>query len=62
MGGRGSTTRRGAGRRTTRPLGAWNGYWGWAPGPIVVRPVYAPALVAFFGALVGVSVTVGNRS
>jgi hypothetical protein len=24
------------------------GYWGWAPGPIVVRPYYAPALVAFF--------------
>ncbi len=24
-------------------------YWGWAPGPFVVRPVYAPALVAFFG-------------
>jgi len=23
--------------------------WAWAPGPIVVRPVYAPALVAFFG-------------
>ena len=23
--------------------------WGWAPGPIVVRPIYAPALVAFLG-------------
>ena len=23
--------------------------WGWLPGPIVVRPVYAPALVAFVG-------------
>jgi hypothetical protein len=23
--------------------------WGWAPGPVVFRPVYAPALVAFFG-------------
>jgi len=23
--------------------------WAWAPGPVVVRPVYAPALVAFFG-------------
>jgi hypothetical protein len=22
--------------------------WAWAPGPIIVRPVYAPALVAFF--------------
>jgi hypothetical protein len=31
-------------------------FWAWAPGPIVVRPVYAPALVAFFG----VSVSVGH--
>jgi hypothetical protein len=23
--------------------------WAWAPGPVVVTPVYAPALVAFFG-------------
>lgn len=23
--------------------------WGWCPGPIAVRPVYAPALVAFIG-------------
>jgi len=30
--------------------------WAWAPGPIVVRPVYAPALVGFFG----VSVSVGR--
>ena len=32
--------------------GRWvwlNGYWAWAPGPRVVRPVYAPALVAFVG-------------
>ncbi len=36
-------------------------YWGWAPGPIVARPVYSPALVAFFGGGgVGVSVSVGN--
>jgi hypothetical protein len=35
-----------------------DGYWAWAPGPLVVRPVYAPALVAFFGAP-GVRVTVG---
>ncbi|HVN84570.1 MAG TPA: DUF6600 domain-containing protein [Candidatus Binatia bacterium] len=31
--------------------GRWvyvDSYWAWAPGP-VVRPVYAPALVAFFG-------------
>jgi hypothetical protein len=41
--------------------GRWvfiDGYWAWAPGPLVVRPVYAPALVAFFGAP-GVRVTVG---
>jgi uncharacterized protein DUF6600 len=41
--------------------GRWvnvDGYWAWAPGPIVARPVYAPALVAFFGAP-GVRVTVG---
>jgi len=31
-------------------------FWGWAPGPVVVRPVYAPALVAFFG---GPSLRVG---
>jgi hypothetical protein len=24
-------------------------YWGWVPGPMVVRPVYAPALVGFVG-------------
>jgi hypothetical protein len=24
-------------------------HWGWVPGPMVVRPVYAPALVAFVG-------------
>ncbi|MDD5329684.1 MAG: hypothetical protein PHX38_06740 [Sulfuricella sp.] len=43
--------------------GRWvfiNGFWAWAPGPVVVRPVYAPALVAFFsvgrgGVLVGTS-------
>jgi hypothetical protein len=40
----------------------WNdGYWGWAPGPIAVRPVYAPALVAFFGGpRLGLSVVVGS--
>ena len=32
--------------------------WAWAPGPVVVRPVYAPALVAFFGAP-GVRITIG---
>ncbi|HUF94183.1 MAG TPA: DUF6600 domain-containing protein [Candidatus Limnocylindria bacterium] len=33
--------------------GRWvfvNGAWAWAPGPRVARAVYAPALVAFFGA------------
>ncbi|HTO06453.1 MAG TPA: DUF6600 domain-containing protein [Myxococcota bacterium] len=33
--------------------GRWvsvGGYWGWAPGPLVARPYYSPALVAFYGA------------
>ena len=25
------------------------GYWGWVPGPVAARPVYAPALVAWVG-------------
>jgi hypothetical protein len=32
--------------------GRWvwlGGVWAWAPGPVVVRPAYAPALVAFLG-------------
>jgi len=32
--------------------GRWahfDGYWGWVPGPVMRRPVYAPALVAFVG-------------
>jgi hypothetical protein len=32
--------------------GRWafvGGVWGWAPGPVAVRPIYAPALVAFVG-------------
>ncbi len=33
--------------------------WGWCPGPVAVRPVYAPALVAFVGGGVGVSVGFG---
>jgi hypothetical protein len=32
--------------------------WCWVPGPVVVRPVYAPALVAFVGGG-GVSVSIG---
>jgi hypothetical protein len=44
--------------------GRWvnvGGFWAWAPGPVLVRPVYAPALVAFFGGGgVGVGVGVGG--
>ena len=44
--------------------GRWvytDSYWAWAPGPIAVAvpPVYAPALVAFFTPVAGVSVGVG---
>jgi hypothetical protein len=42
--------------------GRWvnvNGIWGWVPGPVVATPVYAPALVAFLGGPVGVTVGVG---
>jgi hypothetical protein len=46
--------------------GRWvfvDGLWAWAPGPLVARPVYAPALVAFFGAPgVRVGVSVGTPS
>ena len=35
--------------------------WGWVPGPRVVRPVYAPALVGFVGgAHIGVSIAIGG--
>jgi hypothetical protein len=37
----------------------WGGGWGWAPGPVYVRPYYAPALVAWFGGGWGVGVGVG---
>jgi hypothetical protein len=37
------------------------GYWGWVPGPMVVRPVYAPALVGFVGGA-GFGVGVGFGS
>src|ERR1700678_205890 len=48
-----------------RHYGRWaqvrGGSWGWVPGPMVVRPVYAPALVGFVGgAGVGVGVGFGN--
>ena len=41
----------------------WRGsYWGWVPGPVAVRPVYAPALVVFVGGpRFSISVSVGNR-
>lgn len=43
--------------------GRWiylGGYWAWAPGSVVVgRPVYAPALVAFFGVTPQVSIGIG---
>jgi hypothetical protein len=35
-----------------------SGAWGWVPGPMVVRPVYAPALVGFVGGG-GLGVAVG---
>jgi hypothetical protein len=40
----------------------WVGrYWAWAPGPVAVRPVYAPALVAFIGGSnFSVSIGVGS--
>ena len=35
--------------------------WAWAPGPVVARPVYAPALVAFFGGpAVSVGISIGG--
>jgi hypothetical protein len=37
------------------------GNWGWVPGPMVVRPVYAPALVGFVGGA-GFGVGVGFGS
>ncbi|MGO4851025.1 DUF6600 domain-containing protein, partial [Inquilinus sp. 2KB_12] len=37
--------------------------WGWLPGPVEVRPVYAPALVSFFaGAAVGAAIGVAIDS
>ena len=43
--------------------GRWvlvDGFWAWTPGPAVVRPVYAPALVAFFGGGPAVAARVGG--
>jgi len=42
--------------------GRWaqfDGRWGWVPGTVVARPVYAPAMVAFVGGAPGVAVGVG---
>jgi hypothetical protein len=39
----------------------YSGFWAWSPGPIRVRPVYAPALVAWVGGNHwGVSVSFGS--
>lgn len=46
--------------------GRWvylDSYWAWAPGPIIASPIYAPALVGWFGSgFGGVSVSVGFGS
>jgi hypothetical protein len=42
--------------------GRWanvNGGWFWVPGPVVVRPVWAPALVAFVGGAAGFRFSAG---
>lgn len=39
----------------------WGNRWAWAPGPRVVRPVYAPALVAWVGGP-NFSVAIGGRT
>jgi hypothetical protein len=35
-------------------------YWAWAPGPVVRRAVYCPALVAFYGVGSGASISIGG--
>jgi hypothetical protein len=44
--------------------GRWvsvDGFWAWTPGPVAPRPIYAPALVAFYGGPnVQVSVGIGG--
>jgi hypothetical protein len=43
--------------------GRWafvGGYWGWVPGPMVVRPYYAPALVGFVGGGFGFAIGFGG--
>ena len=42
---------------STSHYGRWvylDGYWAWVPGPRVARPIYAPALVAFYGVGAGI--------
>jgi hypothetical protein len=42
---------------------SYSGYWAWVPGPVAVRPVYAPALVAWVGGShFGVSLAIGGGS
>jgi hypothetical protein len=36
--------------------------WGWVPGSYAAQPVYAPALVAFVGAVAGIGLAVGGPS
>ena len=43
--------------------GRWvfgGGGWGWAPGPVFVRPFYSPAMVAWFGGGFGIGVGFGG--
>jgi uncharacterized protein DUF6600/FecR-like protein len=41
----------------------YGGYWGWVPGPVAVRPVYAPALVAWVGGShLSINVSFGGAS
>jgi uncharacterized protein DUF6600 len=43
--------------------GRWahvHGYWAWVPGPVVRRPYYAPALVAFVGSPGGWSLSISS--
>ena len=41
----------------------WRGRWGWVPGPIMARPVFAPALVAWIGGPhLGLSISIGGPS
>lgn len=45
--------------------GRWvylSGFWAWAPGPVAVRSIYAPALVVFFNSGGGVSLSIGTAT